>query len=352
MARKIRVEFEGAIYHVMCRGDRRENIFDDETDRERFLETLGQACERTGWKIHAYVLMSNHYHWLLETPRPDLVAGMRWFQSCITARHNRRHRKSGHLFQGRYKAMLVEPGRSGYFSAVSDYIHLNPARAQLIGKKGSLESYRWSSFPAYLIAPRGRPAWLETSMVLGELGLSDRPSGRRAYARRMERRAREGMSEEQLREVRRGWVLGGEAFRDRVLDWMESKQHGQRRRVRREESDSEHGQRHAERIIQEMLGVLGIGEGQLLPTRKGDWRKRVIAHRVRQQTSVSLRWLAGRLQMGSEGYVSRVASSLSDLADHPDWRSQAKALLLPQNETKEADPPFPLRDPPFPLQAA
>ena len=89
MARKIPVEFEGATYHVMCRGDRRENIFEDDADRVRFLETLGQACQRTGWKIHAYVFMSNHYHWLLETPRPNLVAGMRWFQSCFTARYNR-----------------------------------------------------------------------------------------------------------------------------------------------------------------------------------------------------------------------------------------------------------------------
>ena len=112
MARKVRVEFEGATYHVMCRGDRRENIFEDDLDRARFLETLGEVCRRTGWKIHAYVLMSNHYHWLLETPGANLVAGMRWFQSCYTARYNRRHRKAGHLFQGRYKAMLVERGQS------------------------------------------------------------------------------------------------------------------------------------------------------------------------------------------------------------------------------------------------
>ena len=112
MARKVRVEFEGATYHVMCRGDRRENIFEDDLDRARFLETLREVCRRTGWKIHAYVLMSNHYHWLLETPEANLVAGMRWFQSCYTARYNRRHRKAGHLFQGRYKAMLVEPGQS------------------------------------------------------------------------------------------------------------------------------------------------------------------------------------------------------------------------------------------------
>ena len=335
MARKIRVEFEGALYHVMCRGDRRENIFEDDTDRVRFLETLGQACQRTGWKIHAYVLMKNHYHWLLESPHPNLVAGMRWFQSCFTARYNRRHRKAGHLFQGRYKAMLVEPGHSGYFAAVSDYIHLNPARAGLIGRQGRLESYRWSSFPLYLVSARGRPPWLETSRVLGELGLEDRPGGRRAYQKRLERRAREGMKEEELKEVRRGWVLGSEALRDRVLDWMERKQAGQRRKLRREQSDTDHGQRQAERLIQEMLGALGMAEEEVLCARKGDWRKRVIAQRVRQHTSVSLGWLAGRLRMGSEGHVSRVASSLRDLADHPGRRSLEKALRRHENARKK-----------------
>lgn len=336
MARKIRVEFEGALYHVMCRGDRRENIFEDDADRARFLETLGQACQRTGWRVHAYVLMSNHYHWLLETPRSNLVAGMRWFQSCFTARYNRRHRKAGHLFQGRYKAMLVEPGKSGYFAAVADYIHLNPARAKLIGKKERLESYRWSSLSWYLATPRQRPPWLEASTVLGELGLKDRASDRREYGKRLERRAREGMSDNELKELRRGWVLGGEAFRDRILDWLEKKQEaGQKRKLRREESDTDHGQRHAERIIKEIVDGLGIAEEELLSARKSDWRKRLIAHRVRQQTSVSLGWLAVRLKMGSEGHVSRVASSLSDLTKHSGLRSLEKTLRLHQNARKK-----------------
>ena len=110
MARKVRVEFEGATYHVMCRGDRRENIFEDDLDRARFLQTLGEVCRRTGWKIHAYVLMSNHYHWLLETPGANLVAGMRWFQSCYTARYNRRHRKAGALIPG---ALQSDVGGTG-----------------------------------------------------------------------------------------------------------------------------------------------------------------------------------------------------------------------------------------------
>lgn len=325
MARKIRVEFEGATYHVMCRGDRREDIFEDDADRVRFLETLAEVCQRTGWKIHAYVLMRNHYHWLLETPWPNLVAGMRWFQSCFTARYNRRHRKVGHLFQGRYKAILVEPG-SGYFAALADYIHLNPVRAGLLYRTNRLKSYRWSSLPLYLISPSQRPQWLEVSRVLGELGLKDRPDNRRAYGQRLEQRAREGSSEEQLKELRRGWLLGSEVFRDRVLDWMEKKPGPKRRKVRREESDDDHGRRQAERIIKEMIDAMGATETEMLSGRKGDWRKRLIAHRVRQETSVSLDWLARRLEMGSEGHLSRIAGSIDDLANHRGRRRVEKAL--------------------------
>ena len=100
MPRQVRIEFEDATYHVMCRGGRGEAMFDDDTDREIFLATLGEVCQKTGWKISAYVLMGNHYHLLLSTPEPNLVAGMTWIQGTYTSRYNARHRKSGHLFGG------------------------------------------------------------------------------------------------------------------------------------------------------------------------------------------------------------------------------------------------------------
>src|ERR1051325_9443868 len=108
MPRKLRVEYPGAIYHVMNRGDRREAIFLSEQDRELFLETLGEACEKTGWQVHAYCLMSNHFHLVLETPQANLVSGMRWFLGTYTARFNRRHNVLGHLFSGRYKSLVVD----------------------------------------------------------------------------------------------------------------------------------------------------------------------------------------------------------------------------------------------------
>src|ERR1700677_2127564 len=104
-------------------------FYGDDEDRVAFLRTLEEACQRTGWRVHAYVLMSNHYHLMLETPEPNLVAGMRWFQATWTMRFNRCHHLRGHVLQGRYKAVIVDPGASGYFAALSDYIHLNPGNS-------------------------------------------------------------------------------------------------------------------------------------------------------------------------------------------------------------------------------
>jgi REP element-mobilizing transposase RayT len=108
VARKLRVEYPGAIYPVMNRGDRREAIFRDDRDRELFLETLGEACRKTGWAVQAWCLMSNHFHLVVETPQANLVGGMKWFLGTYTSRFNRRHKLFGHLFSGRYKALIVD----------------------------------------------------------------------------------------------------------------------------------------------------------------------------------------------------------------------------------------------------
>src|SRR6516165_6697004 len=130
MPRPLRIEYPGALYHVMARGNQGRPVFRDDTDRQLWLETLGQACGKTGWRVHAYVLMGNHYHLLLETPEANLEAGMKWLQGTYTQRYNGRHKLFGHLFQGRYKAVLVDPQeKEGYFQVVSTYIHLTPARA-------------------------------------------------------------------------------------------------------------------------------------------------------------------------------------------------------------------------------
>jgi len=113
MPHQPRIEYPGAIYHVMSRGDRREPIFLDDVDRQDFLKTLAEACQKTGFQVHAYCLMNNHYHLVVETPRGNLVAGMRWLQSAYTIRLNHRHQLFGHVFSGRYKALEGRTGAQG-----------------------------------------------------------------------------------------------------------------------------------------------------------------------------------------------------------------------------------------------
>ena len=149
MGRKPSVEYAGALYHVMSRGDQGRAIVRGDADRARFFETLGETCDRTGWIVHAYVLMTNHYPLLLETPEANLVQGMKWFLSTYPLRYNARYRQRGHVFQGRYKAVVLEVEASGYTERVSTYIHLNPLRAGLVRwPEEAVWAYPWSRAPA------------------------------------------------------------------------------------------------------------------------------------------------------------------------------------------------------------
>ena len=169
MARKLRVQYPGAVYHLMNRGDRREPIFKDDQDRQRFLETLGQACTKTGWQVHTYCLMRNHFHLVVETPQANLVAGMKWFLGTFTNRFNRRHKLFGHLFSGRYKSLVVDGSGDGYLRTVCDYVHLNPVRAKLLRGEQPLSDYPWSSYPEFLRTSANRPVCLRVDRLLGEL---------------------------------------------------------------------------------------------------------------------------------------------------------------------------------------
>ena len=189
MPRKLRVEYPGAIYHVMNRGDRREPIFRDDADRKLFLATLGECCGKTDWQVHAWCLMLNHFHLVVETPKANLVAGMKWFLGTYTARFNRRHKLFGHLFSGRYKALVVDGSGNGYLKTVCDYVHLNPARAKLLGAEQSLKVFPWSSYPDYLKAAAKRPGWLRVNRLLGEHRIAkDSAVGRAQFEDRMEQR--------------------------------------------------------------------------------------------------------------------------------------------------------------------
>ena len=209
MPRQLRIEYPGAIYHVMNRGDRREPIFEDDIDRQRIVTTLGEVCAKTDWQVHAYCLMTNHFHLVVETPEANLVAGMSWFMSTYTARFNRRHKQFGHLFSGRYKALIVDGSGSGYLRTVCDYVHLNPVRAKLLRADEPLHDFAWSSWPEYLKPPEQRPRWLRVDRLLGELHIpKDSAAGREELANYLEvRRAQEDAGE--FKKIRRKGVSPG-----------------------------------------------------------------------------------------------------------------------------------------------
>ena len=164
MARPLRIEYPGAIYHITSRGNARQPIYKDDKDRETFLELLGSVVSRYGWICHAYCLMGNHYHLLFETPDGNLSQGMRQLNGIYTQHFNRRHGRVGHVFQGRFKAIVVD--RDSYLLELCRYVVLNPLRAGVVGSPGR---YKWSSYRATAGVVRS-PSFLTTDWVLSEFG--------------------------------------------------------------------------------------------------------------------------------------------------------------------------------------
>ncbi|HQR44456.1 MAG TPA: transposase [Thermoanaerobaculia bacterium] len=174
MARPLRLEFLGAVWHVTCRGNERKRIFRDEEDRVAFLATLGRVVTMFRWKLHAYVLMGNHFHLLFETPEPSLSRGMRQLNGIYTQRFNRRHGRSGHLLQGRFRGILVE--KESHLLELARYVVLNPVRAGLVRTP---RAWPWSSYGA-TAGFAAAPEWLETASTLDQFGRTRR-AGQAGY---------------------------------------------------------------------------------------------------------------------------------------------------------------------------
>ena len=301
MARKLRVEYPAAIYHVTNRGDRHEPIFRDDADRVRFLQTLGETCLKTAWHVHALCLMSIPFHLVLETPRANLVPGMKWFLDTYTSRFNRRHRLFAHLFSGRYKALIVDSSGKGYLRSVCDYVHLNPARAKLVKPEQALRDYAWSSFPEYLKPPGKRQPWLRVDRLLGELGIPrDSKAGRRQFELRTEERRKQEDADAAWKPIRRGWALGDKQFKKELLAQM----HGNFGAHHDGEEKQASAEEHAERLVQAALGRMRWTETDLKTCRKGDPGKVSLARELRSKTTMTLQWIARRLQMGTGSMVT------------------------------------------------
>jgi REP element-mobilizing transposase RayT len=321
VARSIRIEYPGAFYHVMARGNRREAIFRSDPDRQLFLETLNDACTMTGWRVHAWVLMRNHYHLFVETPEANLVAGMQWLQNAFTRRFNARHRVWGRLFGDRYKAVVVEGKGRYYYETLLDYIHLNPVRAKLVQpRRGqSLLDYKFSSVAAgHALAKSKRPSWLASEAVLEAFGCKDSARGRRKWVERLDRRAVEEDAtkcglvtapqemDARCSHLRRGWYWGSEAFGERVLKLAEPALRRDRNRNYRASLERQaHDATRAEQLLAQGLHAARLRPQQLQRLSGADARKVAIARAIWQHTVVSQKWIADRLCMKSAANVSQ-----------------------------------------------
>ena len=240
--------------------------------------------------------MRNHFHLVVETPNGNLVAGMRWLLSTYTLRLNHRRKLFGHVFSGRYKALVVDGGSPGYLKTVCDYVHLNPVRAKLLAAEDRLLGYPWSSFTWYLAAPAHRPAWMRVDRLLGTHGLAgDTAEARQEFERRMETRRAQESDGVEWEPLRRGWCLGGPGFRQELLDRIA----GQLGEHHAGELRRESAQAKADRIIDEALQLQGWARADLEQRNRSAPEKLELAARLRRETTLTIKEIAQRLHLGS-----------------------------------------------------
>jgi putative transposase len=290
MARKLRIQYPGAIYHVINRGNYRRALFLAPGEGQSFLQTLGEGVRLMGWRLHAYVLMSNHFHLAVETPEPNLVEGMHWLSSTWATKFNRFRKERGHLFQGRYQALVIEEASA--LARVVDYIHLNPVRAKLI-EPVQLRSYRWSSLPGIL---RGE-VQVDAAGWQGGGRFGTGAIAPEVYGNYLLDLAQRAVEWEKLgvSGLSRGWAIGTEGWRKTL-----AREHGHQvlgvglatREVK------ELRERVWEEAVQEELSRCGMNEADLRtkPLRQ-DW-KVALAEKVRSDKGAAIAWLAARLQLG------------------------------------------------------
>ncbi len=214
MARPLRIEFPGAVYHITSRGNARQLIFQTDTDKLKFFDVLNVVVKRFNWFCHSYCLMDNHYHLIIETPEGNISRGMRQLNGVYTQSFNRRHKRVGHLFQGRFKAILVD--KDSYLLRLCRYVVLNPVRAGLVKKP---EEWAWSSFKATIGKTRS-PFFLTTDWILSQFG-----SGRRRAISEYKKFVREGINKDSPWKDLKGQILlGSDNFIEKFSDLLKDKE--------------------------------------------------------------------------------------------------------------------------------
>jgi len=303
MARPLRIEFADALYHVMSRGNNRAVIVRDDADRTRRLEWLARTVEMYRWRLHAFALMDNHEHLFVETPEANLSAGMQHLNGSYTSYFNRRHRRVGHLFAGRFKAQIID--NEGYFREISRYLHLNPVRARRVARP---QDWAWSSYPGYHRASSQR-SWVTYRRVLREFG-RDADEARREYRRYVA----DGAASRPAcpwDEAVGGLIVGGEAFVEKVRGRLS----GRARDRSLPELEALRPRPGLERIVSAVTGDFGADVSAWVPGRRMDDAARAVAaYLARRCYGYRVRPIVEALGYGSSsGVVMAVRRIESDL---------------------------------------
>jgi len=286
MARPLRIQYPGAVYHVMNRGGSRQKIFLDKEDYEAFLKTVREIHERWGVELFAYCLMGNHYHICLRTPEGNLSRVMRHLDGLYTQRFNRIHRRDGALFRGRYKAIVVD--KDTYLAQVVRYIHLNPLEAGLVREP---QAYAWSSHRFYL-RPKEAPKWLRTEEVMSEFASITAFHG-------FVLEGNEQALEEFYKKVRQSPVLGDEEFRQRLIE--------KPLRVDREHPRHERAavRPSVDQVLRALAKIYGVKVENLLTAKRGkeNEARKVGMYLIKELCDLRLQEIAERFGTGSYGAV-------------------------------------------------
>jgi putative transposase len=282
MARPLRLSFDNAVYHITARGNRRENIFHNDKDRRIFLEKINETCLKYSFVCFAYCLMDNHYHLFLKTALPNISKGMHYLNTSYANWFKARHKIVGVLFQGRYKALVVD--ENSYGVNLSAYIHLNPYRA---GIAEDLREYIWSSYPDYVDGEKSSVR-VDTSLILGQFD-NDIEMARRKYeAYVIENR----MMGNPLKESYKGIALGGKAFLQSVKERVEKI--GNKREVPETKALTGYS---AEEIIQKIMAEFSIGRQEIFNKKRGNFFRQMTLSLLKQFTSMSLKEIGELFQM-------------------------------------------------------
>ena len=297
MARKLRLQFANAIYHVINRGNYRQDVFGSVGAAIAFEKTLGETCELFGWRLHAFVVMRNHYHLALTTPQPNLVEGMHWLQGTFASRFNRRRAEHGHLFQGRYQALLVEDAAA--LLRVVNYIHLNPVRAKIVPTV-QLANFRWSSLRRFEAG--NRPLWLIATDWLDEQGLTDDVAGWRRYRQLLVQLSDDSAEQDRLGfgSMTRGWAIGTRGWRRAVA---KDHEHLVLSTGVTDEALREIKAVRWRETLARVLALAGKNSDDIAAEAKSaSWKIRG-ARALREQGNAPYAWIAEALNMGSPASV-------------------------------------------------